>query len=223
MYKLNCKNKADGLDLLASLPDAGVPLVIADFQYRGVLDYLAYGNEGARQIGRASLPQMSDDVISQFIREIARVTAPSGHVMLWLDKTELLTIKARVEGFNVGLKTVDFLTWNKGRIGMGYRTRRKCEYLYIAQKLPTRVKGVWTRHDIPDVWEEKQDATAHAHAKPLGLQTALIEATTRPGDLVVDPCAGSYSVMHAARSIGRNFLGCDLVYGGSADDDREGN
>ena len=38
-----------------------------------------------------------------------------------------------------------------------------------------------------------------------------IGAVTEPGDLVVDPAAGSFAVMHAARQLGRNFIGCDLI------------
>ena len=39
----------------------------------------------------------------------------------------------------------------------------------------------------------------------------LIGAVTEPGDLVVDPAAGSFGVMRAARRLERNFSGCDLV------------
>jgi DNA modification methylase len=40
----------------------------------------------------------------------------------------------------------------------------------------------------------------------------LIEAVTAPGDLIVDPCAGSFVVMHAALELGREFVGCDIAY-----------
>lgn len=33
-----------------------------------------------------------------------------------------------------------------------------------------------------------------------------------PGDLVVDPAAGSFVVMHAAHALGREFIGCDLAF-----------
>lgn len=46
MYKLNSKNKADGLDLLRSLKDKTIKTAFFDPQYRGVLDKLKYGNEG---------------------------------------------------------------------------------------------------------------------------------------------------------------------------------
>lgn len=208
---LDRRNQADGLTLLSRLPDEAAPLVFFDPEYRGVLDYQGYGNEGARQKGRAALTQMSDDVIQQFIAQIARVLTPRGHLMLWVDKFHVVEgVTPWLEGRD--LKVVDMITWDKGRIGMGYRTRRRCEYLIIVQKLPVRAKGVWTLHNIPDVWAEKLEkgAGSHAHTKPVGLQAQLIAATTPPGGLVVDPAAGSFSVMKAAQDAGRRFLGCDL-------------
>jgi site-specific DNA-methyltransferase (adenine-specific) len=51
----------------------------------------------------------------------------------------------------------------------------------------------------------------HPHVKPVGLLARLIEAVTETGDLVVDPAAGSFGVMHVARRLGRIFIGCDHV------------
>ena len=93
------------------------------------------------------------------------------------------------------------VTWHKGRMGMGYRTRRTSEHLVVLQKAPRRARGVWTRHDIPDVWTERASGS-HAHAKPVRLQEALIRAVTKPGDVVLDPAAGGYSVLAAAEAVG---------------------
>jgi hypothetical protein len=38
--------------------------------------------------------------------------------------------------------------------------------------------------------------------------------------LVVDPAAGSFTVMQAALALGRNFTGCDLAWEGDNDDYR---
>lgn len=210
---LDQSNQMDGLALLCRLPAACTPLVFFDPQYRGVLDRQRYGNEGERQKSRAALDQMTDEVIQRFIAEIARVLTPSGHLMLWVDKFHL------VEGVTPWLagldfKVVDMITWDKDRIGMGYRSRRRCEYLLVIQKLPVRAKGVWTDHSIPDIWLERLErgaSASHAHTKPVAFQTRLIAATTALGDLVVDPAAGGYSVRAAARMAGRRFLGCDLL------------
>ena len=208
-FTFDHRNKANGLDLLQKLGDGCTPLVFFDPQYRGVLDHQGYGNEGERQRGRAELRQMSEDEIKSFIAEIDRLLLPTGHLMLWVDKFHLcMGVSAWLE--STRLDMVDLITWNKMRIGMGYRSRRKAEYLLVAQKQPRRAKGVWSRHDIPDVWDEKL-LTRHAHAKPVGLQARLIESVTNPGDVVVDPAAGSFSVMEACAQTSRKFLGCDIV------------
>ena len=56
---------------------------------------------------------------------------------------------------NTSFKLVDMITWDKQKIGMGYRTRRKSEYLLILQKEPIKAKATWSLHDITDVWSEK--------------------------------------------------------------------
>ena len=93
---------------------------------------------------------------------------------------------------------------------MGYRTRRMSEHVIILQKEPRRAKGVWMIHTIPDVWPEEVKRNGHTHKKPVRLQGELIAAVSNAGDIVIDPAAGSFSVMEACKLRGRNFLGCDL-------------
>jgi len=213
---LNERIKMDGLELLSILDDNSVAVAFFDPQFRGVYDKMKYGNEDtSRNHVRVKLPQMSEAVIIQFTKEIGRVLIPSGHLFLWMDKFHLCTdFRNWIEG--TPLSVVDMLTWDKGRMGLGYRTRHQTEFCVIIQKEPRRAKGVWTIRNIPDVWREKIKKT-HPHNKPIRLQGELIAATTSPGDLVIDPAAGSFSVLHACREQGRNFLGCDIeAYGGAA-------
>lgn len=210
--KIDERQKMDGLTLLKKLPEKSVPLVFFDPQYRSILDKQSYGNEGeGRSKARTELPQMTDKVIKQFLKEIERALLPSGHLMLWVDKFIIFNgIHSFIEGTSFQL--VDMITWNKDRMGMGYRTRRFSEYLVILQKPPIRAKGVWRLHDIPDVWLEKIENgdRNHIHAKPVDLQETLIRAVSNKGDIIVDPAAGGYSVMKAALNMSRHFIGCDL-------------
>ena len=208
-YAYNCKNTADGLSFLGNIIDNAVTTAFFDPQYRGVLDKLKYGNEGmARGKGRCTLTQMSEKTITKFIQEIDRVLKPSGHLFLWVDKFHLC--EGVSDWFNAtSLKTVDMITWDKGRMGMGYRTRRKSEYLLVYQKLPLRAKGCWLDHAIPDVWSEKIVKT-HPHSKPTELQKRLICAVTKPGEIVLDPAAGGFSVLEACSALNIDFLGCDI-------------
>ena len=219
----------DGRDLLAALPPDAVPIVFFDPQYRGVLDRLSYGNEGkSRGRQRAELEQMKEADIAEFVRAINRVLLASGHLFLWIDKFHLMTdFRDWLDG--TALDVVDMITWDKGMMGMGYRTRRKAEYLVVLQKAPRKAKGVWQKHNIPDIWpddcpDDSPDAwpdvwheripadrkAKGVHPKPVDLQTLLIEAVSQPNDLVVDPAAGTFSVLEACQRAGRTFLGCDL-------------
>ena len=187
------------------------PLCVFDPQYRGLLDKMRYGNEGvSRGQRRSGLPQMSEETIGEFVAGISDALVPSGHLFLWIDKFHLCKGVGTWLG-DGGLEVVDLVTWDKGRIGMGYRTRRVAEYLLILQKPPTQVGDRWQRDDIPDVVTEKVERIRNVHPKPMNLQARLIEAVTDPGDVVLDPAAGSYSVMAAAHRVGRQFLGCDIA------------
>jgi site-specific DNA-methyltransferase (adenine-specific) len=109
------------------------------------------------------------------------------------------------------LKCVDLIAWDNLRPGNGYRRRRRGDYLLVLQKPPVRAKATWRDHGIPSRWPEKVDRKTHPHAKPAGLIARLIGAITAPGDLVVDPAAGSFIVMHVCNAMGRNFVGCDIA------------
>ena len=209
-FRLNERLKMDGIKFLSALPLNGFPAVFFDPQYRGVLDKLNYGNEGQKRgRERSELKQMPEKTIRGFILGIDRILMPSGHLFLWTDKFHLCTgLSHWLTGTR--LDVVDMMTWNKERIGMGYRTRRTGEYVVILQKQPLRAKDVWRIHNIPDVWSEKVKRNGHTHSKPVELQGALIEAVSLPEDIIVDPAAGSFSVSKAARLKGRNFLGCDI-------------
>lgn len=211
-YKMNKKNLADGIDLLGDINDCSIAVTFFDPQYRGVLDKLKYGNEGKqRGKARSNLAQMDEDTIKKFIVEINRVLQASGHLFLWVDKFHLC--QGVLDWFeNTDLNLVDMIVWDKGRIGMGYRTRRKSEYLIVAQKNPVKAKACWTDHAIPDVWEEKV-VKIHPHSKPIELQRRLIAATTAEGDVVLDPAAGGFSVFEACQTLGRDFIGGDIEYG----------
>ena len=210
-YPLDKMNKADGLDLLRGTPDNYSKMIIFDPQYREVLDQLKYGNEGDRQKGRFILPQMSDLVITEFGREIVRILVPSGYCALWADKL-ILCQGIAPRFFDDQLQIVDLITWDKQTFGMGYRSRRRGEYLIILQRPPIRARATWrSMPSIPDVWAEKITDKIHVHQKPFGLQKAIIEATTAPGDVVIDPVAGSFSVMLCAHACGRHFLGGDIL------------
>jgi site-specific DNA-methyltransferase (adenine-specific) len=218
---LNIAQRRDALDLLRSLPAGCSPLAFFDPQHRGVLDRLKFGNEGARQRGRAKLPAMSEEYIDACCREIERTLIPGGYLMLWVDtfglceahhlrvvdSHEWLAKRGCKSGAGA-LKVVDLIAWDCLR--MGKRSRRRGDYLLILQKPPISAR-TWRDHAIPSRWPEKVGKAAHPHIKPIGLISRLIAAVSEAGDLVIDPAAGSFVVMRAARQHRRHFVGCDVL------------
>lgn len=47
-------------------------------------------------------------------------------------------------------------------------------------------------------------------AKPVPLLQYLIQIFTDPGDVVIDPCAGSGTTLHAAKTLGRRAYGFEI-------------
>ena len=67
-------------------------------------------------------------------------------------------------------------------------------------KLPT---DVWWHTIVPTTSRER---TGYPTQKPLGILRRIVAASSRPGDLVVDWCAGSGTTGAAAAELGRRFL-----------------
>jgi site-specific DNA-methyltransferase (adenine-specific) len=221
---LNVAQRGDALALLRSLLDSCSPLVFFDPQYRGILDEMDFGNEGARQRGRAGLRAMTGDYIDSCCRESARVLRPGGYLMLWGDTFNVLQAHhLRISEANTDDKTitperpfksVDMIAWDNEGFGMGKRSRRCGDYLLILQRPPLRPKSTWCDHKIRSRWREKieKPRSQHPHIKPIGLIKRLIGAVTKPGERIIDPAAGSFVVMRAAHELGRDFIGCDIAY-----------
>lgn len=54
------------------------------------------------------------------------------------------------------------------------------------------------------------DKLVHVSMKPVDICKRLIEMTTLPGDVVIDPFMGTGPVMEAAKDLGRNAIGIEL-------------
>jgi site-specific DNA-methyltransferase (adenine-specific) len=61
-------------------------------------------------------------------------------------------------------------------------------------------------------WEkdDKEIPKIHPAQKPVNVLKKLIEIFTDPGDVVIDPCAGSGTTLRAARELGRNSYGFEI-------------
>ena len=78
---------------------------------------------------------------------------------------------------------------------------------------PVLIFGACARmfHDVIRVEDDVDDGRArHPHGQSLNAFRVIVERLTRPGDLVVDPCAGGGTTLIAATQLGRHAVGCDV-------------
>ena len=65
---------------------------------------------------------------------------------------------------------------------------------------------VWTFDTVP----RHNRIASHPTQKPEALMAHLIETMSRPGDLILDPFAGTGTTLHVARQLGRRAIGVEL-------------
>lgn len=68
------------------------------------------------------------------------------------------------------------------------------------------MKDVWSGPLTP---QKEKEFGKHPTQKPLYLLKRIIEASTSPGDLVLDPFCGSSTTGLAAKLLGRRYIGID--------------
>ncbi|HDY7528538.1 TPA: site-specific DNA-methyltransferase [Vibrio vulnificus] len=76
---------------------------------------------------------------------------------------------------------------------------------------------------ITDLWDGFKDAhhqskmiTGYPTEKNLDMLKMIVEASSNPGDIVLDPFCGSGTTIHAARDTGRHWIGIDQSFTAAA-------
>jgi len=87
-----------------------------------------------------------------------------------------------------------------------YKIPRRRYYLDELQGVPCQ--SLWT--DIYAVNSQAIESVNYATQKPEGLLKRIIEASSRPGDLVLDCFCGSGTSAVVAEKTGRRWIACDL-------------
>lgn len=89
-------------------------------------------------------------------------------------------------------------------------TGTPCLKKYIDEMPGAPVQNIWD--DIPPVNPMAAERLGYPTQKPLALLERIIEASSNPGDVVLDPFCGCGTAVHAAQKLGRPWIGIDITH-----------
>jgi len=176
----------DCFELLPQLPPASVDLVLTDPPYG--IDY-----QSNRRVKREKLPKFENDVdlswVESWVEQIHRVLKDDRHFYCF---TRFDTYPIFYHAISRCFKVKNCLIWVKNNHGSGdldgsYAPQN--EMIIFGVKGRRLLNG--TRES--DVLHYENVPSAHRHhatQKPVELLRVLIEKSTEPGELVLDPFAG---------------------------------
>lgn len=81
---------------------------------------------------------------------------------------------------------------------------------YLEEQKGRKSTDVWI--DIPPLQASSAERLGYPTQKPQALLERIIQASSQPGDLVLDPFCGCGTAVHAAEKLGRNWIGVDITH-----------
>lgn len=81
---------------------------------------------------------------------------------------------------------------------------------YLDEQKGTKLQSLWT--DVPAINSQAQERLGYPTQKPVALLERIVNASSNPGDVVLDPFCGCGTTVHAAEKLGRQWIGIDVTH-----------
>ena len=188
--------EAEARELLASLPDESVDLVVTDPPYHF---------ERGTSYFRDWFPELADRESPSLVAELFRVLRWDRHCYLFCDRRTLPLFDAATE--MAGFRVHPPLVWDKDWLGLGGGAWRS-QYEFVGWYEKGSRAGSSRRG--ANVLRARRPHRGYPTEKPVAVLRTLVEQASKPGELVLDPFCGSGSTGQAARELRRRALLCDV-------------
>jgi site-specific DNA-methyltransferase (adenine-specific) len=80
---------------------------------------------------------------------------------------------------------------------------------YLDEQEGNPIGDTWT--DILPIQSQSKELLGYPTQKPIALLERIIQASSNPGDIVLDPFCGCGTAVHAAQKLGRVWIGIDIT------------
>jgi site-specific DNA-methyltransferase (adenine-specific) len=146
---------------------------------------------------------------------------------IWISGTHHNIFSVQQQLLKLGFKILNVITWAKTNPPPNISCRfftYSTEFIIWARKLPKvahyynydimkqlnygkQMTDVW---NLPAIGKWEKSCGKHPTQKPLSVLSRIIQASTKPGDWILDPFCGSGTTGIAANLLGRKFLGLEI-------------
>lgn len=202
-------------DMMLELPKLGefADCLVTDPPYKTITGGDSDGSNSVRPKGmlrgnRKLFAHQNDISPSDWMPVAYHALKPGSHAYIFTNSMnmEQMLTEARKSGF----KLHNILVWEKNNCTPSQYYMKNCEYVLFLRKGKAKwindIGGSKTVHKFKNVIGNKR----HPTEKPVDLLEFYIKNSTNPGDIVLDPFAGSGSTMDAALATGRRFVGFEI-------------
>ena len=205
----------DCMKLLKSLPDESVNLIATDPPYP-VTSRGSAGNSGGmlqKDINKKGQVFTHNNIdCSEYAPEFYRLLKDGSHCYVMTNHINL--IKMLNTFTDCGFHFIKSLVWDKGNKIMGQYYMSQFEYILFFRKgKGVKINNCGTSDilSVPNKKTKDEDGkNLHDTEKPVELMRILIENSTQPNDIVIDPFVGVGSTALACIKSNRRFMCCEL-------------
>ncbi len=219
-------------DVFQVLPalDYEFDMIFADPPYFLSNDGLTFNNGKVTSVNKGEWDRAkSFDYVNQFNRKWLSLVKDKmkNNATIWISGTMHNIFSIGLILQQLGFKIINVITWQKTNPPPNFSHRsftHSTEFIIWAKKTKSsrhyfdyelmvkmnqgkQMRDVWL---LPAISKWEKDCGKHPTQKPLPLLSRIILASTKQGDLVLDPFAGSCTTGIAANLYNRKFVGIDI-------------
>ena len=81
---------------------------------------------------------------------------------------------------------------------------------YLEEMSGRLFSNVWT--DIPPINSQAKERLGYPTQKPVALLERILQASSNPGDVILEPFCGCGTALHAAQKLNRKWIGIDITH-----------
>lgn len=193
----------DAIDVMKEMPPESVDIILTDPPY-----FLPAKHYDTRKFFKRSFADLGilEGFFRGFFDQVDRVLKKDGLLYVFCDGQSYPLFYYYVYFIT---KAVRPLIWDKKVSFNGYYWRHQHEIILFGVR-PEKHRIPTGYGDILRFNAVKVDKRRHPAEKPLDLMLYILKNTSKEGDIILDPFAGSGTVCLAAKQLGLSYIGIDL-------------